>query len=651
MPPAAPATTDFGNYSNWAKENMSKGVSADTLRQTLQQQGINPTQTPQNSQSQANWVEKLLPTIGGIGGGILGSFVTPILGSAAGAGIGSALGQELENKLTGSKTGTLSTGIENAAGGLIGGVAGQGISALIGKAGSMAGEGAVSSLMKQAGGLIDRDTANTLVSHGLSDFGTATKIAKQVTGAAGKDGAAFHNGLINALDNSTGKVSLANEAQNWPSLLENHVINLSDKHVSNISNDITNGFNMMAKNSGMDIERVMMPGKALGETSALEPGALQNLSPRAVFDQGKLFTDKGFKIANGAPKDVFGNITDPVKAAQADVYKNMGQMLKEKALGTDIGGTPMPLTGGDKQLLKEGIDQVKNLSPEAHKVLSDFIDKSSNWADINSAESLWARVSQAGRGVTEQANKTIGTTPTDVLAKGTLGMTQGTRGLAKAGIGSMMGGPGFNRAEAGLLSKIATGAQSKTVQDVLPRLMLASSIGAANLPNIAEASQGSRGAAGTATSPNNMMIGGGMQNPQADQLNNIISTYMGMGMADPYLLGQTTPIIQAALPQLQKASQAQALLGGLGAQFNNAGGAQGFGGGGILNSILASIPGTSQHAAASQGRNLTSLLGVNQGVAPGFLQTPEVAGTQLSTLQSLVNAMGGSGVGSALPVQ
>lgn len=46
------------------------------------------------------WLDQI-STVGGIGGGILGSFASPILGTAAGAGVGSALGEGLENFLTG----------------------------------------------------------------------------------------------------------------------------------------------------------------------------------------------------------------------------------------------------------------------------------------------------------------------------------------------------------------------------------------------------------------------------------------------------------------------------------------------------------------------------------------------------------------------
>ncbi len=38
MQPQTPDPSQFGQYSDWAKENLAKGVSADALQQVLSQQ-------------------------------------------------------------------------------------------------------------------------------------------------------------------------------------------------------------------------------------------------------------------------------------------------------------------------------------------------------------------------------------------------------------------------------------------------------------------------------------------------------------------------------------------------------------------------------------------------------------------------------------
>jgi hypothetical protein len=127
----------------------------------LQQLSSVPTQ-PQPAQPQqgGNFLERLLPTIGGVGGGILGSLVAPVLGTAAGSGLGEAAGKAAENALTGQNitSGVGSDLVSGAASGLLG-----------------AGLGKVA---EGAGGLLSKYGENA--ANGMAESDQATQAANQV---------------------------------------------------------------------------------------------------------------------------------------------------------------------------------------------------------------------------------------------------------------------------------------------------------------------------------------------------------------------------------------------------------------------------------------------------------------------------------------
>lgn len=141
--PTTQTNTDpsqFGNYSDWAQQEMAKGFSAQQLQQTLSSSNITPqasqSSAPAQTGSSPNFLERLLPTAGGVVGGILGDLLPggPITG-IAGAGAGDALGKSLEDKLTGQGGGN---GVLGAA---VSGGVGQGVgSALSGLAGAALGK-------------------------------------------------------------------------------------------------------------------------------------------------------------------------------------------------------------------------------------------------------------------------------------------------------------------------------------------------------------------------------------------------------------------------------------------------------------------------------------------------------------------------------
>lgn len=151
-PPTAASANDssqFGSYSNWARQELSKGATVQQLHQTLQQHGVNVNQpaTAATGGSEPSWWQKLLPTAGGIVGGIVGlpgDLLSGGLASVGGAAAGGAAGQALENLLTHKnplQANVLTSGAENAIGEGVGQAGtkllGKGVSAVAGKLGNV----------------------------------------------------------------------------------------------------------------------------------------------------------------------------------------------------------------------------------------------------------------------------------------------------------------------------------------------------------------------------------------------------------------------------------------------------------------------------------------------------------------------------------
>lgn len=95
--------------------------------------GQGEAQQPQKKKKNF-WLDQL-STVGGIAGGIGGSFIAPVAGTVGGAAVGSGLGQAIENLITGDRT-MDNVGKEAALGGIFGGgplkLAGVGGRALLG---------------------------------------------------------------------------------------------------------------------------------------------------------------------------------------------------------------------------------------------------------------------------------------------------------------------------------------------------------------------------------------------------------------------------------------------------------------------------------------------------------------------------------------
>lgn len=186
-PPAATApagdASQFGNYSEWAQEEMAKGYTADQLQQTLAQNKI--TVTPGAAAGGAPapadnepWWSKILPAAGGVLGGIAGGALdvaslgalAPLINPITGAAAGGALGQAGENMAQGKdaiQANDLTSGIENGVGQLVGG----GLGKMVGAVGEGIAGAGTKALENTATQQAAADAAKSTV-----DDATATKL-------------------------------------------------------------------------------------------------------------------------------------------------------------------------------------------------------------------------------------------------------------------------------------------------------------------------------------------------------------------------------------------------------------------------------------------------------------------------------------------
>jgi hypothetical protein len=162
---------------------------------------------------QPNGLEKLLPTIGSVGGGILGALIPGLgetgIGEVGGSAAGGALGRHIENMLTGQTGGELGAAAE-------GGI-GAGVGGLLGKAVGGAGKGALGFLASKTAPKAAEDVAATAAPVAGTE---AAAYEKPFTDALGTDTAATklqkqgidYQGAIDFMKN---KIGASNDPEEW----------------------------------------------------------------------------------------------------------------------------------------------------------------------------------------------------------------------------------------------------------------------------------------------------------------------------------------------------------------------------------------------------------------------------------------------------
>lgn len=646
------------NANNW---NATTGFDA------------NPNAPAQQSQG-PNFLERMLPTAGGILGGLVAAPLDAFtLGGASigGAGIGSALGKAAENALSGQKVlqgDVLTSGLEGSAGQLGGNL----LSGLIGHAGGMLGD--------LGGNMAEGRAAQGAAEEGLNEataiknaYADVPKGLRQAYGAA--DHVNFVKGLGLDATDPNNLVSVANGANdvlgsNLSGVLSNSgPVDLSDynqivKDAIGSRSNVLGSYDPIAVSKGRLgpannpatslLRNLEQLGQGTARTEA-DPMAVRELTQKV----GAAMADAkpGISATTGA--------IDPVQKANYDTLSEVYGALKDRLYNrstvdegiTALQGNIRPEDVGGNQALADHLNEVLSNAKSGQDVLSEM----SRFTNMNKLGNA------AVKAQSDVASPATVARAKELLMPGSASSPVSNGIDLASGVGAATGHPA---ALAGAIvnhvaqSEAAPAAVQK-LGDVLTRiapLAKPAAVTVATSPNAVP--QGPQGA-GNIQAPLMMNQGVGAnpmqqgniftsQSPQAMPL----AMQALAGMFDPNLLSTFAPAAAAASQNIQKAQTAQALLPELAQQFNQAGGAQGPIAGTLtkLGSMFTGGP-ASQYgpAADSLAKQLSAATGINitPDMLPQITQNQTSAQDAMQRIQSLLTSLG-AGVStpsaSAIPV-
>ena len=656
-----------------------------------------PNQSQPQSGSQPNWLEKLLPTAGGILGGIGGAFIPGLgetgLGEAGGAAAGGAAGKALENALTGQKD--LTSGV--------------GASAVENGVGQLAGAG----IVKAGGALLGGATDALSGAAANRAAQTATDMATTDAAKTVSDQAAQAQARAEAFKNNYGSISgrlqtdlkLGTNARTVDAMGYDSTNPADMKTVSNAGLDLNNVYDQalqgakpvdmsgfgtkiysdMQKNGVTDLGTTPL-GKAISEAQIpLNEKNLQLPATQVRKLQQSIGTQIGNtqKLINNSELQGVSNTEAEAQLKNLqDTYQDLGNRIKTPEVNAAIAKTSVSDADRSGLVAKYGdtlgnhvADTINNaksaddlLKPmQSYTQMSHAADMAQN--DIDNAIATPRAVARTKADLS--TSPAVATTPTGsgtgVLDALSLGGAPFTHGFSLLGLVphviSAAKSPAVQDAALTGLTKV-TG--SKTAGKVVPALIRSGAIATANLPN--DVSQ--PGATVPSAIPGQTPNGGGAMQPQSpldqyiqqqSQLQGNLATQEAMAPLDlaPSLSGAISSLganIGSQIPQANQQALAAPVIDRVQSAMQNAGGAQGPLGG-LLTQATSLIPGSpanafnqSQEAAAA---SLGKLLGITPQAAmallPKLTQSSQTAGNALGTVNGVLGGMGQSG--SAIPAQ
>lgn len=625
----------FGSYAGQAQNMLNQGFSLSDIQNSFNKQGLSQGSgaIPQANQPQShgNWFERLLPTIGGIGGGILGSIAAPFVGTAAGAGIGGALGQEAENLLTGSKGSTMASGLENAAGGLLGDVGGGALGWLAGKAGDVAGNVGAKLFSAQGPG-IGEDLAKYATQNlGINDLPTASKFADVLTGdpsaTVNPDKALISKAIQDqaASDQSKVDLSLFQPAQSGKSIAAQKAQSFANPN---------NIFESLIKNNGLS---------GTNEANALRDqvnGVINSVdNPGSVSKENVLKMQKQIStFANTASKDAArsGNALD---SAKARVLNDLNAQLKA-SLGFDTTKVnPKDAQALANDIITNGSGINKNA---ANTVANEIINRANSdtgltYGELRNLESNFVTLKTAAQDAIRAKDRNFGTSTMDLLP-----LTGAVAAHSPTGILGAIGGKLTSNSalDAGVskgATKLSSMLGSTVAKKGIPLLARSAAIAAANLPNMASSTSPVTSPALLSQTNNNQ---NGQNNNQQGGLMNPLNAMLWQATIDPF---QFENLANTLAPTVAKAQVAQNEMSQLPNLYQQAGGGQGLFGG-LESNILSLLPGTPQYdymqarqAAAKAG----APFGISPSFMPSFMQTPQAAQSLFGANQAMLSGLAG----------
>jgi hypothetical protein len=614
-------------------------------------QNPNPTPTPAPTQGGGgNWFTHLLPTIGGLAGGALGTLTDVFdgpLGTIGGSAGGSALGQGLENALEGKQViqgNDLTAGLEGGIGAGVGGLAGK---ALGGIGGALAG---------RAGNLEGAAAANT---------------AKDAEVAAAQ---ATRNNFSGA--GSSG-VRAANNLKDNQSLLESWgVDHTNPQAMQNASKGglFMNDIDEAALKAGNPIptNKLISPH----EIASASPLELNRLTSSGIIDEnGGVASSLSPIQINKYAQDLNGQMRD-VQATMQNA-KEVGQYSQAQAAQSDLAALTKRYNEVQKLASSPEVDasiKARVISPDEKQSLvdqygqqqADHIENAVNSAqshtDLVKAKLPFAQMNTLSKLALRDAQDSASTravagTKMDVNGDGVADPVVNPVTLAS----DVASSPTLTGKALAIGKHVA---DNPKIMDTLSRVgKMGDNI---NIGNTGKAIQSPAVMAGTAAGliptlgsgpvapGTNGTMGGAMQNnnqmgPGNDptSMANILSHFLDMQGLNPSLTGALAPQIASLAPLVTKQKLAADAVQQLQPSFANAGGAQGTGG--ILSEISSLIPGTAAHtfnqnrAAAAQA--LAASMGISpqeaMGYLPGLMQNGATAGMNQGAANGFAAQLGG----------
>lgn len=655
---------------------MNPNYDANTIMANVSAQQAQPQQQPQAPHG--NWFTHLLPTIGGIGGSILGGLATAGLGGevVGGAG-GAALGKGLEHALEGDKViqgDDLTAGLEGGAGAGVGGLAGK----AIGKAGEFVGnygKGVASDAAQateSAGNLANSKTMHAIYGSSKNDVGAAQSMAD----SAGLD-------MTNPAQlHEAGKMMISNGGQTLDDVVGQHQIPISgviDGNGQKVAPSIDDLIHSSLTNTHP------LTGDKLGASRSLVLGGLGQQ------------TDEDL-LRNGYTRFLSSSAKDSTKSAASDYLNEANQLLSD----VNNGGTASAHDLLEAQRLVG--DKAYTMSQAAMKPSATEVTQAqaATWKDLNHnlqdmiyqhpdvsnaaqamkgnygaehfggnqklADLFNARISGAQSGKDINGLMHDAYNLRDVGADGLHTVTNpastGSLALAKQQVGGadVNAGPSISPLDVvgtvaaphmNVLNKAvnltAHVAQNPKVLDVMSRI---GGLGEKLAPaaGVAVATSPNMGAGPVAAMPGSDTMGGtdtmnGNNPMQPNGVNNYIHDIQGLSILDPTHYGGMGQSVLSLAPQLQRNQMLDAQLSGMPGAYANAGGAQG--GGGIMSRISSLIPGTAAHTFEAQkiaaAHELAQTLGISPeaaaGMLPGLMQNQGSANISQGILGNMQHSL------------
>jgi hypothetical protein len=606
----------------------------------------NPQPVINNSQPQSgqqpSWWEKLLPTAGGILGGIGGEALDVFGGGIAGAGVGGALGQELENKLTGRNSNILAAGAENAIGSGVGGLLGKGFKAATGVGANLATKGA-SKLFAAQGPGIGEDLANFATQHlGINDLPTAAKFGEVISGNPDQEvnggKGLVSNFIQDAAKNDSSKVDLSNLQPAMKGGSKAAQISQSSAKIRNVGTPGTNLTEQLISDSGLN-------GTTDGDALRSQiNGVLGRADNPGSVSKGDLL---------GMQKQISSMASDASKAASrsgasADSAKAKVLNGIDSQLRTSLGFDTIKVDPEEAKLLAQDIiTNGSGISESAANAVAKQITDAASSKDgltvgqLRNMESNMVQLQQSSKDAMAATDKNFGTSTSSMLpVAGSVVGLGGKKSLLGTIAGMATASPKADSVASGLTSKLATTLGKANASKVIPMLTRSAAIGAANIPNVgASPTNNPQGG--------NINTGAEMQNLSSTiNQSPIMQAYNtaltgGMGIGQPYDQAITT-----LAPEAQKLTSALPVLQQLFSGYDQAGGAQGPLSGG-LSRLSGLIPGTAAHAYNQQqsaaASVLSQLLGISpqaaMGIIPQLTQSPGTAATPLAGLSGALGSI------------